>query len=177
MRLILVSFISIMLAFLLCFGTSCYYAYFYPVKYEEIVYANSRKYEISPEIIASIINVESGYKENSLSNKGAVGLMQILPSTAQWISSKIGLNYESLYSPEVNIEFGTFYLSYLLECFEDIDLAICAYNAGQGNVNRWLSTKEYSADGKSLNKIPFKETREYLSKVKKNMKIYKNKFN
>lgn len=177
MKTLLLSIISVMMFFLVYFGITCHFSYFFPLEYEEIILHCSKKYDLQPEVIASVINVESGYRKSAHSSKGAVGLMQILPSTADWISNKIGVNFEDLYSPEVNIEFGTYYLSYLIECFGDVDLAICAYNAGQGNVNRWLSTEEYSCDGKTLNRIPFKETREYLAKVKKNIKIYKNKFN
>ena len=97
--------------------------------------------------------------------------------TAEWIAGKIGRSDYDLFNENDNIEFGTYFLSYLLSCFQDEKLAICAYNAGQGNVYRWLTTKEYSLDGKTLDKIPFKETREYLEKVEKNMKIYQNKFN
>jgi len=177
MKTLLFGIISIMMVFLVCFGITCHFSYFFPVKYEEIIFYCSKKYNLQPEVIASVINVESGYRKSAHSSKGAVGLMQILPSTADWVSNKIGVTFEDLFSPEVNIEFGTYYLAYLIDYFGDIDLAICAYNAGQGNVNRWLSNEEYSSDGKSLNNIPFKETREYLAKVKKNIKIYKNKFN
>ena len=177
MRSFLFSLIFVISAFLISFGLSCYFSYSYPLEYRQLITDNAEKYGVDAHLVASIINVESGFDENATSSKGAIGLMQILPSTADWISGKTGIKFDDLYSPKANIEIGSYYLSYLIKYFSDVDLAICAYNAGQGNVNRWLSMSEYSHDGKTLSEIPFKETRNYLKKVKKNLKIYKNKFN
>jgi len=175
---LLFSIIVALFAIVICFGFSCYYSYFYPLEYTDIIEINAREYNVEPELIASVINVESSYNKYSLSNKGAVGLMQILPSTAKWVCKRIGKEEEKidLFEPSINIQIGSYYLSYLLNYFGSEDLAICAYNAGMGNVKKWLSIVDCSVDGKKLENIPFKETDNYLKMVKKNKSIYKNKF-
>lgn len=161
---------------LLVFFIGCFEGFFYPIKYTEIIKNNSEKYNIKSSLIASIINVESGYKKERISNKGAVGLMQIMPETAEWIAQKINVNYdyENLFNEEYNINFGSYYLSYLIEYFSDEKLAICAYNAGMGNVSKWMKDESLFVD-KKLIKIPFSETEKYLHKVEKNLKHYKNR--
>ena len=71
---------------------------------------------------------------------------------------------------------GAYYLSFLIDYFQDERLGICAYNAGQGNVSSWLADERYSEDGKTLKEIPFEETRIYLQKVLNNYNYYKNKY-
>lgn len=178
MRVLLFSIISVFSAILICFGFSCYYSYFYPTDYKEIIVANANNYDVEPEMIASIINVESGYNQYARSNKGAIGLMQILPSTAEWVGKRIGKQFsdEELFEPSLNIQIGTYYFSYLMQYFQNEELAVCAYNAGMGNVNRWLSKIVYSQDGKTLDEIPFRETKNYLKSVERNKKVYRNKF-
>ena len=150
----------------------------HPIKYENIIETWSKEFSIPSYIIASVINVESSYDEKAVSSKGAVGLMQIMPSTAEWISKLLGKEYsdENLLEANFNIEIGTYYLSYLKNYFKSEELALCAYNAGQGNVKNWLNNTEYSQDGKTLIKIPFEETKNYLNKVYKNYHYYKNKY-
>ena len=134
-------------------------------------------FDVEPQIIASLINVESGYKPQRVSSKGAVGLMQIMPQTGEWIAEKLNedFNDETLFNEEKNIKFGTYYFSYLQDYFQDLDLAICAYNAGMGNVQNWMNDESLYSNGK-LTKIPFNETENYLNKVLKNISYYKNKF-
>ena len=178
MKWFLFSLVILFSGILVCFGVSCYYSYFYPLEYVEAISANSKLYNVEPELIASIINVESSYNPQAQSNKGAVGLMQVLPTTAEWVCNRIGREYkqDNLYDPSVNIQIGTYYIAYLIGYFGDENLAICAYNAGMGNVKKWLGVVDYSSDGESLDNIPFKETEKYLDQVLKNKSIYKNKF-
>ena len=178
MKSLLISLIAVFSAIMICFGVSCYYSYFYPFDYREIIVVNAEKYGVDAELVASIINVESSYNPYARSNKGALGLMQVLPSTAEWIAGRLGRDASSidLFEPSINIQFGTYYIAYLINYFGDENLAICAYNAGMGNVKKWLRVAEYSSDGENLDKIPFKETKKYLKSVQKNVRIYKNKF-
>ncbi len=178
MRGVLFSLISLCVAMIVCFGFSCYYSYFYPLKYKDEITVNAENYGVDVSLIASIINVESSYNKNSVSSRGAVGLMQVLPSTGEWVMNRLGKDFkeEDLFEPSINIQIGTYYISYLINYFGEEDLAICAYNAGMGNVKKWLSVVEYSSDGQSLQKIPYKETENYLKLVHKNRDIYKNKF-
>ena len=148
------------------------------MKYKEEIESVANSYNIKSALVASVVNSESGFNENAISNKGACGIMQIMPTTAQWVANKIGEEYseEKLFDVAYNLKIGSYYLSYLINYFQDEKLAICAYNAGQGNVSNWLTNEEYSTDGKSLKKIPFKETEEYLNKVYKNYNYYSRKY-
>lgn len=135
-------------------------------RYYTSIVETALRYDIEPELIASIARVESGFDENAVSEKGAKGLMQIMPETAEYIAVKIG--YKStidLFDSECNIELGTAYLAYLLEKFSDKYEAVCAYNAGEGRVMAWLNDKAYSKDGKTLERVPFAETRNYVERV------------
>ncbi len=149
----------------------------FPKKYSTYVEYFSMENNIDKYLVYSVIKVESGFRETVVSNKGAVGLMQIMPDTGKWISEKMGMaNYDEnmLKSAETNIKLGCWYLDDLSKEFNgDLNLALAAYNGGRGNVKSWLSDPEYSEDGKSLFKIPFKETSNYLTKIKYTYKIYK----
>lgn len=149
----------------------------FPKKYSSYVDYFSLEYDLDKYLVYSIIKVESGFKEIAISNKGAVGLMQIMPETGEWIAQKMGIDYyteDMLVDTEVNIKMGCFYLNDLSEEFHgDTDLILAAYNGGRGNVKSWLSDPQYSDDGRSLTNIPFKETRNYLIKVKTIYNIYK----
>ena len=144
--------------------------FLYPNNYSIAVKKYSHMYDVPDELVFSVIKAESKFDKDVVSKKGAVGLMQIMEKTGEWASEKIGkVDYsrKSLYEPEVNIEIGCFYLSYLLDLYEgDIRCAVAAYNAGPANVDKWISDK------KTLDEIPFSETEEYVKKVMKNIKIY-----
>lgn len=149
------------------------------MKYNEEIEYYSKTYNVDGALIASISNAESSFNESARSAKGALGIMQLMPSTAQWVAQKIGIDYkeEFLYDANYNLQIGSYYLSYLIENFGDKKLAICAYNAGPANVKSWLKNKQYSADGINLDKIPFAETENYLNKVNKNYRYYSHKYN
>lgn len=159
----------------------------YPIKFEEEIVEYSNMFGVDPALVASIINAESGFREDVVSKKGAVGLMQIMPKTGKWALERLsGQSVEIeflsngkdgiLFLPEENIKIGTYYLSYLIEKFKDLNLVICAYNAGEGTVFSWLKNPAYSQDGKTLEKVPYKETSAYLEKVLRNFKVYQKKF-
>lgn len=102
--------------------------------------------------------------------------MQIVPDTFTWLkelnSDLPDATANELTNPDINIMYGSFYLKYLIDTFENEDIAIAAYNAGPGNVNKWLKDSKYSKDGKALDVIPFRETKEYVKKVNKTKEIY-----
>jgi len=149
----------------------------FPIKYEETVTKYAENYELDPLMVYSIIKVESSFNEKAESNKGARGLMQITPSTGEWIAEKLKIeNFDSndLFLPETNIMMGTWYFNYLTEKFDnDINLAIAAYNAGPGNVQNWLNDEKISYDGEELDKIPYKETENYIKKFNNTYEQYK----
>lgn len=155
--------------------------YIYPMKYENIILEYSKEYGLNPYLITAIIKVESNFNTKALSKKNAMGLMQIRESTGKWIAEKIGIDNftsEMLYQPETNIKMGCWYIDYLIKYYDgNVNLALTAYNGGQGNVSKWLKDKDLSDDGTSLKDIPFAETRHYVEKIEKTYVIYKNIYN
>jgi len=148
----------------------------YPLGYREEIVEYSEKQDIDPFLVASIIRTESNFYNEAVSKKEAKGLMQITPTTAEWISNEINeVNFteDDLFDPKTNIKFGTWYLNRIGTNYDDLDIILSCYNAGSGNVSEWLKDKDLSSDGQKLDKIPFKETDEYVKKVKSNKKIYK----
>ncbi len=139
----------------------------FPLKYRQEILTAAQTYDVDPVLIASVINAESGFDKDKVSPKQAVGLMQLLPSTAAAMT-KDEIN---LFDPATNITLGVKYLAYLINKFNDVDTALFAYNAGEGNVARWLSEQ-----GKTkLTTCPFKETNAYVNKIKKSLKYYRGR--
>ncbi len=145
----------------------------YPLKYKETVVRYCKEYCLEPCLVFAVIKTESGFDNFSESSKGARGLMQIIPSTARYIANVLHVEEYDLFEPETNIRFGCYYFRYLLNKFKDYKTTLCSYNAGEGNVCAWLSEKSLSKDGKSLDFIPYKETREYVQRVEKSFAKYK----
>lgn len=169
-------FLIISLCLLLIFITLIIFPFGYPLKFKNEISYISKKHKIGAEIIAGVVFAESNFYENSVSNKGAVGLMQIMPETALWLCEKINLLYDEkmLFNPLYNLELGTFYISYLKQKFDSLNAVLAAYNAGEGNVAEWLKSTQYSTNGKDLISTPFKQTNAYLIKVNKAMEFYIN---
>lgn len=169
-------FIIMLVIIVFCVGVIVYKRverkYFYPIKHIDIVAQNCREYELEMALVFSVINVESSFDERAVSGKGAKGLMQIMDSTAEFIAEKLNVYAWDIFDAEVNIKFGCYYLRYLLDRFNNEKTAIIAYNAGEGNVRKWLSEKKYSKDGENLQHIPFDETRDYIEKIYKNRTKY-----
>ena len=148
----------------------------YPRKYEEFVVKYAAEYGLPEKLIYSVIKTESDFDPGAVSyaTPPALGLMQLTEETYEWVSSKLGETPSAfdIYDPDVNIRYGAWYLSYLYGRFDSLEVALAAYNAGPGNVSKWLESSEYSSDGETLDHIPFKETRNYVAKVTKAMEIY-----
>lgn len=151
--------------------------YLYPKKYEEYVCKYSTELKIDSLLTFAIIKTESNFEENVVSKSGAIGLMQIMEKTAEEQAEKLDLKYtkESLYNPEINLKLGLNYFKTLLDYFnQNYILAFAAYNAGIGNVEKWINNGTIKEDGSDIENIPFKETNMYVRKVIKNYEIYKN---
>lgn len=133
------------------------------------VWDTAKEYGLDPYFVAAVVYAESEFDPEAVSSKGAVGLMQIMPDTGEWIAGHMKIkNYsrETLKDPETNLRMGCWYLSYLSDRYDGrARLMLCAYNAGPGTVDRWLNDPAYTADGKTLRSIPFAETRQYVDKV------------
>jgi len=138
---------------------------------------NTHASELEPSLVLALIMAESSFNEDALSHAGAQGLMQIMPSTAIDVAARMGLvNFEPehIWIPEINIAIGTFYLNWLKTQFDgNLDLALAAYNAGQGRVSGWLGDPELSRDGTTLDTIPFPETENYLRRIGQFQTIYR----
>jgi soluble lytic murein transglycosylase len=146
-----------------------------PEMYKETVEKYSEEYNVPQDLIYSVIKAESGFRSDAVSpSAGAVGLMQIMPATFADIAKRLGeaANEGLLYDPHTNIKYGTFYLRYLYDMFNEWDLAVAAYNAGLSRVNGWLKNPEYIIDNEIVY-IPIEETRNYLKRVNKNREVYK----
>ena len=150
----------------------------YPLKYEEVVEKYSEEYKLDKLLVYAIIKAESNFEPNITSSSGACGLMQLMESTAKEMSGKVGYEYtvkEVLYQPEVNIMLGTKYFSELLSNYDNnINLALAAYNAGIGNVAKWIEEGTLKEDGSDIENIPFKETNNYVRKILRDYRIYKD---
>lgn len=147
----------------------------YPVKYEEIIRKAAEEFSLEPAYVAGVILAESHYNPNAVSSEDARGLMQILPSTGEWIAGKLGESFsvDALFTPETNIRYGCWYLRFLMERYgRDMRVASAAYHQGQGTVDQWLADPTYSADGKTLTTIASSATNTYVNKVLANYEKY-----
>ncbi len=134
-----------------------------------------RESGLDEALVYSVMKAESGFEEDAKSKAGAVGLMQILPATAEFVCELSGIPFEAerLTEGEYNVRLGCAYLHYLLGKFECEETALCAYNAGEGTVSGWLKDPAYSRDGRTLGKIPYEETAEYVKKIGRYWKFYR----
>ena len=142
----------------------------YPLKYETIVRGHARNYRLDPALLAAVIYQESKFRPSVKSKSGAIGLMQLLPGTAEGIAIHTGgsrFRVADLYDPEINVRYGAWYLRHLLDKYRDERTALAAYNAGQDNVDRWRR------DGGG---IRFAETRSYVERVEKLKGIYRDAY-
>lgn len=149
---------------------------FFPYKYQEYVDRYGSKYNLDPLFVLAVIKTESKFDDDAMSHKNAVGLMQITVDTGEWAAKEMGFSTfskEDLYDEEYNIRMGCWYLRRLNDTFDgDLDLTIAAYNAGPTNVQTWLQNEKYSSDGKSIDYIPFGETKKYVDKVNVYYHVY-----
>jgi len=150
----------------------------YPLKYSEYVYKYSEENDLDPLFSFAIIKAESNFDEKAMSTSNAIGLMQLLEKTAEEIAiddlQMEEFNKNDLYVPETNIKIGLKYFSKLLKQYDyNYNLAIAAYNAGTGNVKKWIEQGIIKDNGEDIENIPFKETNNYVRKINRNYKIYK----
>lgn len=149
-------------------GQQMYIKSKYPLEYTEEIVKYSKEFGLDPVLVASLICKESKYRQKAKSAVGARGLMQVMPDTGEWIAEKLKVDYkpEDLYDPKVNIRFGCWYLNYCLGKFDGRrNEALAAYNAGPAKVNEWLGDSRYSNDKKTLNLIPYAETKNYVETI------------
>lgn len=148
----------------------------YPFPYREAITYHAIANNVDPLLLAAIIKVESNFNPNALSAAGARGLVQIMPETGHWIANQMNLldfDADKLYHPETNIQMGAWYLADLTKQFNgNRAMILAAYNAGRGNVTKWLENNLWTGDEKHIDQIPFPETRHYIRKVSWNYQVY-----
>ena len=143
------------------------FVYMWPYQNEIVTYA--RRNNIDPFLVAAVIKNESEFKPGAVSPVGAIGMMQIMPETGEWIAKQMGLDSyssESLYNPGINIRMGCWYLSELKYEFKDnMLLMMMAYNAGRGNTHGWMNANGWDYNFNETKEIPYSESRNYVASV------------
>lgn len=182
MRKVLMRSLTVLVILALSIGAGFAYDYFcdvfdrkaHPREYSEYVNRYAVEYGVPEHIIYAVVKTESNFRSDARSPSGALGLMQLTPDTFDWLMLHLKGNYEvgMLYDPETNIKYGTYFLSYLYREFGLWDTAWAAYNAGVARVKEWQKNGDYADENGVLTAIPYKETREYVEKVKKTSQIY-----
>jgi soluble lytic murein transglycosylase len=161
--------LGLLFALLLLVSTNWFWRLLYPIYHEDLIRQAAQKNHVDPLLVVSLIRVESKFKEENISHVGAVGLMQLMPSTADWIAKQSGISYKGkadLADPEKNIELGTWYIGYLSKQYKgNWVAAVAAYNSGPGRVNKWLGDKTWNGQLDTNDQIPVGETRHYVQRV------------
>jgi soluble lytic murein transglycosylase len=142
----------------------------YPLEYEHIIVSHAENYEIDGALLAALIYRESKFDFEAVSSSGAIGLMQLLPTTADGIAQFTGGDEfvrDDLYDAEINVRYGSFYLRRLLMKYQGLELALAAYNAGQTNVDEWIVEESG---------IVYPETREYVRDVVRLSAVYRRAY-
>ena len=131
-----------------------------------IITEYAHKYRVQRHLVEAVMHAESKFDQKAVSHVGAVGMMQLMPKTAEWIAQEGELQYTDLKEPRQNIMLGTWYIDYLLKKYHNNEvLALAAYNAGRGNVDEWITEYGWKDDFTNIKEIPFPETREFVKLV------------
>ncbi|MDR1753373.1 MAG: lytic transglycosylase domain-containing protein [Eubacterium sp.] len=148
----------------------------HPLQYESAIESGAIKNDVDKYLVYAMVKTESSFNPKSESNVGARGLMQIMEDTFDWLKMKQGSEndeFSGMYDPEKNVEYGTYYIGYLIRYFEgDRKCAVAAYHAGISSVESWLKNPECSRDGFALDVIPKSDTAHYVDKIYKAYDTY-----
>lgn len=148
---------------------------YYPYTHRDIIAAAANEFDLPKDLLCAVIWVESRFRPDAVSSAGACGMMQLKPETFGEVLWRLELPEDTdIFAPDQNIRCGAFYLRRLYGLYENWETALAAYNAGMGNVNGWLSDPRYSADGVTLQDIPFSETAAYIRKVQAAREVYQD---
>jgi peptidoglycan lytic transglycosylase len=142
----------------------------YPLDYGNIVRAHAARNDLDAALVAAVIYEESRFRPHATSNVGALGLMQIQPTTAFTIARATGgtrFRAQDLFDPDVNVRYGAWYLRHLIDKYGDERLALAAYNAGETRVDAWLRNGEG---------IAYPDVRAYVGKVEKTKRVYQSAY-
>lgn len=148
----------------------------YPFPYREEVFRYAGEFGLDPYLVIAVARVESHLDPKARSPKGAVGLMQLMPATARWAATELGMEYrpELLEDPAYNLRLGSWYMSRLYREFAgQLPLVLAAYNSGHGQVQRWLASRVWDGSLAGLEDIPFPETKRYIRRVNRDYRLYR----
>lgn len=167
--------IGIVMAIIISFSIVAYQTSRQKIAYQDEIKKYSEKYNMDPLLIASIIKVESDYDNGAHSNQNANGLMQLLDASAKHSAELIGEEYypDKLKDVDYNLNLGVGYFNYLYKYYNNVDLALAAYNGGIGNVDKWINEKKIDKHDPDPTKIPVEETRQYVIKINSNYDLMK----
>lgn len=175
-RKILLLFLVIILLVLYGISSSIVARLIYPLEYRTLIVTESEKFKLDPALVAAVIFEESKFNEFAESRSGALGLMQLMPETAQWAAKNIkmsSVDNNDLYNPDINVRLGCWYLRFLLNKYEREDLALAAYNSGHQNVDKWMKQKDITKYHRGEIIIGYGETRHYVKNVKGSKDLYR----
>jgi soluble lytic murein transglycosylase len=161
-----------LLTWLFLRGPAFWQRNYYPLDHRTEIAESASRHRVNPYLVAAIINAESGWKPNRTSAAGAVGLMQVMPSTAEELARRRKVNPSKyppseLSDPAVNIEYGTAYVRYLVDRYHEVETVLAAYNAGLRHADEW---KRKGGDIKTA--IEFPETKHYVLRVSRGKDRY-----
>ncbi len=148
----------------------------YPMPYRDTIFDQARINQLDPYLVLAVIRVESKFNPAAESKKGALGLMQVMPETAEWIARQTGIPFtpEMLLDPHYNISIGIWYLNDLRREFgNNWTLVVAAYNGGRGNVRQWLDDGRWDGRLETATAIPYRETRSFTLKVARTYRVYR----
>ncbi|WP_394011835.1 lytic transglycosylase domain-containing protein [Anaerococcus cruorum] len=167
--------LAILLAIVLSYGIIAYQTSRTKINYQDQITETSENFNIDPLLTASIVKVESDFDNDAQSHQGAQGLMQLLDDTARHSAEVIGMEYypEKLNDIDYNLKLGVGYYNYLIKYYNNQKLALAAYNGGVGNVDKWINDGVLDKENPDISKIPFEETRQYVTKVESTYDVYK----
>lgn len=179
--------VGLLILLIIGFGVKQSYTSYYQASYKKSYVTEvtkfSTRYNIDENLIYAVIRSESDFDASAESDAGARGLMQITEDTFNWLKDKIkendprnayAIDFESMFNGSHNIQYGTYFLAYLLNEFKDENAAIAAYHAGRSKVHEWLKDSNISPNGKlNIEKIPFEDTKSYVQKVTEAKGVYK----
>jgi len=175
-RFYYIAFLLFFLIVLFAFAPAILRAMF-PMPHFDVVEKYAQENNLKVTMVYSIIKAESGFRPDVVSKKGAIGLMQITEKTGQWIATQLDMkdySIQLLTEPEVNVQFGCWYMSYLMERFKgNKELALAAYNAGEGTIRKWIESGDIKWNGNEIKSLPYEETEKYLIRVNRIYFVYK----
>ncbi|MFO7942636.1 MAG: lytic transglycosylase domain-containing protein [Bacillota bacterium] len=149
----------------------------YPLRYFEEIRPAAARADLDLALVTALIREESRFRADAVSSQGAVGLMQLMPTTAHWVAGEMGLEeFETgeLFEPGLNVKLGCWYLAHLIDIFAGEEIvALAAYNGGTGRVYGWLADETWDGSVENLEDIPTRETREFVRRVIASRRVYR----